>query len=167
MVPLDARLDQSGFIAIYPMANQLASLYSGADNPGFISTNIATTTVANPELFTFAGALSFEFFQHSPTQRVFLTDSPVAFCQSGNRLYFYRNYGFEPNMATMIDDLPTTVPNRLLIADKLIADTLTFTYLPSSLRRNGIVAYELELQDSSNGAETLVVNQEVQIRNVP
>jgi MSHA biogenesis protein MshO len=167
MVPIDARLSQSGFLAIYPMPNQHASLYSGADNPGFISTETATTTVLNPDVFTFSSALSFQFFQHSPKKRIFITGSPVAFCQLGTRLYFYRNYGFEPVMADMITALPTTVPNRLLIADKLAANTLAFTYLPSSLRRNAIVAFQLDLLDSSNGAETLVINQEVQIRNVP
>jgi hypothetical protein len=53
------------------------------------------------------------------------------------------------------------------VADKILLNSLVFTHLPVSLRRNAVVAYELEFQDDSNESETHAVNQEVQIRNVP
>jgi MSHA biogenesis protein MshO len=169
MVPLDNVLSSNGYLTIFPMSSQINSLYSGSDNPGFISLETVsfTSTVSGASVYTFNNSGSFVFQQRSPNQRVFFTSSPVAFCQSGTELFYYRNYGFIPNISNLVTNLASTVPNRLLIADKLLANSLIFSYLPSSLRRNAIVAYELELQDSSKITETLVVNQEVQIRNVP
>lgn len=168
-VPLDSVLSSSGYLSIFPSPSQQASLYSGADNPGFISleTVALTGTVSGSSIYTFNSSGTFEFQQESPNKRVFFTGSPVAFCQAGARLFFYRNYGFIPSVSNLVSNLPTSTPNRLLVADKILPNSFVFKYLPSSLRRNAIVAYELELQDSSNLVETLVVNQEVQIRNVP
>jgi MSHA biogenesis protein MshO len=170
MVPLNTSLSDNGFIAISPSPNQQNSLYSGSDNPGFISLETVTfdsTSASGASVYTFNNSASFQFQQESPSKRVFVTNDPVTFCQDGGRLYFYRNYGFVPNVANLISNLPSTLPNRLLVADKLLSDSLVFSYLPVSLRRNAVVAYELELQDDSKLNETHIVNQEVQIRNVP
>lgn len=169
VVPLDSLLDDDAFVSIFPMPNQQSSLYSGSDNPGYLSLEKVTEngSSAGSAIYTFNNSAAFEFLQTSPRSRIYFVDSPVTFCQSGDKLYFYRNYGRVSNLASLISSLPTSIPNRLLIADKLQANSLVFSYLPSSLRRNAIVAYELELQDASNNSETLVINQEVQIRNVP
>jgi MSHA biogenesis protein MshO len=170
MVPLDSASSNNGFLAIYPSPNQQDSLYSGSDNPGFISLQTVTfdsTTADGASVYIFNSLASFEFQQESPNKRVFITTGPVAFCQDGDRLYFYRNYGFVPNVANLYTNLPATLPNRLLVADKILLNSLVFTHLPVSLRRNAVVAYELEFQDDSNESETHAVNQEVQIRNVP
>ncbi|MGR6871710.1 type II secretion system protein [Pseudomonas sp. HK3] len=169
VVPLDGLLNVTGYAAIYPMPNQQASLYSNSDNPGYLSLEPVTfdSTQSGASVYTFNNSLNFEYLQSSPSKRVFLTDRPVAFCQDGTRLFYYRNYGFVANVNNLVSQLPNAVPNRLLIADKLLANSLVFSYLPSGLRRNGIVAFELEFQDSTDANETLVVNQEVQIRNVP
>ncbi len=169
LVPLDTLINQGGFMSIYPMPNQQDSLYSGSDNPGYISLEKAQVSGsdAGSSIFTFENSGTFEFIQASPSQRVFITDSPRSFCQMGTQLFYFRNYGFIPDVDDLITGLPNTLPNRLLIADKISPSSLVFKYLPSSLRRNAIVAFELSLQDTSNAAENLVVNQEVQIRNVP
>lgn len=169
MVPVDGLLNYGGFLAIYPMPNQLASLYSNGDNPGYLSLEKAQFSGVNSgaSVYTFENSGSFEFLQPSNNQRVFITDSPRSFCQIGTGLFYYRNYSFISDINDLVDNLPTALPNRLLIADKLSPDSLIFKYQPSSLRRNAIVAYELTLQDTSRASEVLVVNQEVQVRNVP
>lgn len=169
VVPLDGLLDDDAFVAIFPMPNQQSSLYSGSDNPGYLSLEKVTEngSASGSTIYTFDNSAAFEFLQTSPRSRIYFVDSPVTFCQSGDKLYFYRNYGRVANLASLISNLPSSIPNRVLVADKLQANSLVFSYLPSSLRRNAIVAYELELQDASNNIETLVINQEVQIRNVP
>lgn len=176
-IPLDGALAQSGYLAIYPVVASANTLYQHSTNPGIISLQTAsvTATVAGASVFTFNGGASFQFSQGSPQKRVYVVTTPNAFCQVGTQLFYYKNYGFIASMNNTPAFLSTananytvfnTVPNRQLVADKLLANSLTFSYLPSSLRRNAIVAYELELKEVGN-SETQVVNQEVQIRNVP
>ncbi len=169
MVPLNSELSSSGYLSIFPMLGQQDALYAGVNNPGFISleTVSLSSTVSGASVYTFNNSGSFEFQKTSPNQRVYFVSSPVAFCQLGERLFYYKNYGFVPDIADLNFNLPSVIPNRVLVADKLLSDSLVFKYLPSTLRRNAIVAYELELQNTTDLNETLVVNQEVQIRNVP
>ena len=168
-VPLDGSLTQTGFLAIYPVVSNINVLYDSSISPGVISSLTAsiTSTSAGADVFTFSGAGSFQFLQASPQNRLYVTAQPQAFCQVGTELFYYRNYGFVGDISNLNASLPSTVPNRLLVANNLLTSALQFSYVPSSLRRNAIVSYELTLQESSNLGETLVVNQEVQVRNVP
>ncbi len=167
-VPLDGALAQMGYLAIYPQASDINIIYSDTINPGYISNEMAvvTATVNNASVFTFNNSATFQFLLNSPTQRLFIVSSPVAFCQEGTSLFYYRNYGFVGDISNLAAGLPNSVPNRLLVANQLLANSIQFSYLPSSLRRNAIVAYELSLIKNTS-SEHLVVNQEVQIRNVP
>ena len=168
MVPVDSALDQVGFLAIYPVTDDVNDIYDDVSSPGIVSNNTASVTGSSggASIFTFSGGNSFEYIRGSPQKRVFLTDAPMAFCQDGSQLFFYRNYGFVGNITNLAAALPTTVPNRLLVADNLLAGSAVFSILAASLRRNAIVAYEFEFEDSTND-ESLAINQEVQIRNVP
>lgn len=168
-VPLDGALIQTGFLAIYPVVSNINVLYDNSISPGVISSVTAsiTSTSNGADVFTFSGAGSFQFLQASPKSRLYVTAQPQAFCQVGTQLFYYRNYGFVGDITNLSTSLPTTVPNRLLVANNLSASALQFSYVPSSLRRNAIVSYEMTLQEGSNASETLVVNQEVQVRNVP
>ena len=168
-VPVNATLTQSGFLSIYPVVSNINILYDNTNNPGVTSTLSAsvTSSSAGADVFTFSGGGSFQFLQASPQSRLYVTGQPRAFCQVANQLYFYQNYGFIGDISNLSTSLPSTVPNRLIVANNLQTSALQFSYVPSSLRRNAIVSYELTLQESSNATETLVVNQEVQVRNVP
>ena len=168
MVPVDSALDQVGFLAIYPVTDDVNDIYDDVSSPGIVSNNTASVTGSSggASIFTFSGGNSFEYIRGSPQKRVFLTDAPMAFCQDGSQLFFYRNYGFVGDITNLAAALPTTVPNRLLVADNLLAGSAVFSILAASLRRNAIVAYEFEFEDSTND-ESLAINQEVQIRNVP
>lgn len=168
MVPVDSALVQVGYLAIYPVTDDVNDIYDYVSSPGIVSNNTASVTGSSggASIFTFSGGNSFEYIQGSPQKRVFLTDAPMAFCQDGSQLFYYRNYGFVGDITNLSAALPTTVPNRLLVADNLLAGSAVFSILAASLRRNAIVAYEFEFEDSTND-ESLAVNQEVQIRNVP
>lgn len=168
-VPIDTQLTQTGYLSIYPLASNTNALYDKSVNPGVISSQTAsvTSSIGGADVFTFNSGGSFQFLQTSPQKRLFITGQPQAFCQIENELYFYRNYGFITDITSLPDNLPTVVPNRLLISNNLRKSTLKFTYLPSSLRRNAIISYELTLQDYSNISENLVINQDIQVRNVP
>jgi len=168
MVPIDGALEQAGYLAIYPVTDDINDIYDDASSPGIVSNNLASVTgsSAGASIFTFAGSNSFTFSRGSPQRRVFITGSPMAFCQDGTRLFYYRDYGFVGDITNLAAALPSTVPGRLLVADNIQAGSAVFSILAASLRRNAIVAYEFEFEDSTNG-ESLAVNQEVQIRNVP
>lgn len=167
-VPIDGALVQSGFISIYPVVANINSLYDNTNSPGYISSQTAsiTGTQGGASVFEFDSSATFEFVQGSPQNRMFVTDQPRAFCLQGNILYAYRNYGFVGDISNLSGSLPTSVPDRQLIANQIQTSSLRFSYTPSSLRRNALISYEMVLQES-NQAETLTVNQEVQVRNVP
>ncbi|MFY0639630.1 MAG: prepilin-type N-terminal cleavage/methylation domain-containing protein [Bermanella sp.] len=158
-----------GYLSIYPITSDVNDIYDNTNSPGFVSVEIAriVNTVNGAIVMNFDNADTFRFLKRSPQKRLYVVDEPNAFCQIGNNLFYYRNYGFVPDKTNLMATVSSSVPNRLLIGSGIMANSLQFTYLPSSLRRNSIVAYELELQDPSRAEETLVVNQEIQIRNVP
>ena len=163
-VPIDAALPQTGYLAIYPLGD-INRLYNDTLTSGFITNQVAVigTPDAGASVFTFA---SFQFLLASPRQRLFLTAQPMAFCQDGARLYFYRNYGFVGDVSNLSAALPSSLPGRLIVSDQLQASSVVFNFLPSSLRRNAVLSFQMEFI-SSKSDESLVVNQEVQIRNVP
>lgn len=165
----------SGRLVVYSYATATDNLYQPV-NPGVISTLNASVdntgsydgNLADNEIYyVFNGAGSFEFSAESPQKRLFIVASPVAFCQQGTQLFYYRNYGYVSNVENLPAAFPGSVPDRLLIADGLLANSLKFAYTPASLRRNALISYELTLSDASAGSEILNINQQVQVRNVP
>jgi MSHA biogenesis protein MshO len=161
-------LSTIGRLAIYPVVSNVNQLYTLSGNKGYISTQTVSAVVAGNEVtFTFDGGANFQFESRSPQKRLYIVDQPNAFCQVGSNLFYYQNYGFIGDIANLSASVPTTISGRLLIANQLSPDSLRFRYLPSSLRRNAIVSYVLELRGVSNQAEVMSINQEVQIRNVP
>lgn len=103
------------------------------------------------------------FSTSSPLRRFYLVDNPVTLCQSGGLLYRYRNYGIQ---ATIASSLPSTSPNREVLAADLVASSLSFAVVPATLQRGAVVHFAFTLTDARSG-ETTPVSQEVQIRNVP
>ena len=163
-VPIDAALPLTGYLAIYPLGD-INRVYNATLASGYITNQVAVigTPDSGASVFTFA---SFQFLQSSPQQRLFITSQPVAFCQDNTRLYFYRNYGFVGDIANLAAALPTSLPQRLIISDQLQTNSVVFNFLPSSLRRNAVLSFQMEFI-STTSSESLVMNQEVQIRNVP
>lgn len=167
-INLDSLLSTSGRLAIYPVVSDINDLYTVAGTQGFVSTQTVSSLVAGDEItFTFNTSAVFKFEKSSPQKRLYVVEQPNAFCQVGSAIFYYRNYGFIGDISNLATSLPTAVPNRLMISNDLLVSSLRFRYLPSSLRRNALVAYELQLQGESDLSEVLTLNQEVQIRNVP
>lgn len=179
VININGELAQTGFLAINPISSNINAAYRrNATSPvsGYVSEMMATIDslgTVDPDLsddqsyYRFNAGTLFEFLQPSPQKRVFVVDNPRAFCQSGTRLFYYRNYGFIQDIANLQAGLPTAQPNRLLIADRLLNDSLVFSFTQPSLQRNSIVAYQLTLSDDTQASEILQINQEIHIRNVP
>lgn len=165
----------AGRLVVYSYAASADSLYQPV-NPGVISTLDASldntgsfdADLSDNEIYyVFNGAGNFEFIAESPQKRFFIVSSPVAFCQHDTQLFYYRDYGYVSNVENIAAAFTGSAPGRLLIADGLQANSLKFSYIPASLRRNALVSYELTLSEASNTAEILNINQTVQVRNVP
>ena len=134
-------------IAVYP--TEVGDVYT-QPNPGPISdTAIASLSkVGSIDTITLGG--DFEFASESPERRFYITQDPITYCIDGARLNRYSGYGFSSSKGS-----------PQIIVDKIQRGTFSVT--PPTLRRNAVVAMHFELM---NGTPH-VVDQEVQIRNVP
>ncbi len=145
-------------VAVFPTI--LSEVYGGAGPArGPISPLIATLPSATP-IETITLSSNHQFPSDSPERRMFIVKDPVSFCYGAGYLYRYKNYGFQTNIGT---SRPATFASgREVIASNLSG--ATFTYVPASLSRNGVVKINVALID---GGETQALDYEVIIRNVP
>lgn len=161
---------ESGFVAVYP--NSLASVYdtTTANYVRAVSSDRATSGVvgvptANLQEIVFDGGADYRFPTESPRKRFFLVDQPISFCDDANgRLWRYQNYGFHNDSSGSI---PTTGTNRILIADSLQANSLSFNISPAQLQRNAVVRMSLTIARPGSATERVDISQEVQLRNAP
>jgi len=160
---------EAGYVAVYPTSKD--SIYGAS--PAItrsISDDTATAGLvgvagANLQTITFDSGGDYRFPTGSPRKRFFLVDQPISFCDdSSGRLWRYQNYGFHPDSRGSI---PTSGVNRILIADSLQINSLSFNILPPQLQRNSVVRMSLVIERSGSATEEVDISQEVQLRNVP
>jgi len=134
-------------------------------SPGVIAAttlNIANTYRAIP----LARVGGHTFTRTSPTQRVYLVSNPERFCVMDNGdLVQYTDYGIddEPIDDSVPDTTGTTTVTTLMVEDINVSAS-SFAYTPGTLVRNAGVQVNLEV---SRAGESVTLNNEVQIRNVP
>ncbi len=156
-VPLASGGAVSGRIVVYGYSG---SLYNASNpDPGVISPPARMDSSANPAPVTFDDGASHRFKGRSPEKRFYVVDEPRTLCQSGQFLYRYSNYP----VSASID--PKAVTPEVMAAT-LQAGSLVFAITPPSLKRGAVVSFKFILE-SPNSDESLTVQQEVQIRNVP
>jgi MSHA biogenesis protein MshO len=150
----------SGQIAVYPV-NQ-AAIYSPSDSIASAITAATASIPVGANQITVSLGASHQFAEESPGARFFLVDQPFAFCQpvGSDRIYRYRNYGF--NAAAILP--PTGGIRELLIDEADNSNRLSFDYNNATLNRNAVISFGLAARADN---ESLVLNQEVQVRNVP
>lgn len=158
-----AVVQPANYAAIAPFAS--SELYvTGAPSPGVIT---ATTLTAMGTHNSIPLAASHTFTRTSPTQRVYLVTNPERFCvaASGN-LVRYTGYGI--NSTSPIADTAPTTPSAAttsLVAENLdIAGGIPFVYTPGTMVSNALVQVNFTFK---KGLESVSLNHEVQIRNVP
>lgn len=174
------------YAAIYPTSD--TQLYSDTFGPANTTSAIARVNVTagagSTDTLTYSRLsddmpYNHRFLRSSSVERIFLTDQPVSFCVSGNKLYRYSDYGFktvameqmvplEPDgdctAGAATDCLPAATPERVLVTDMLDNSTLTggagqaFNLEPVSRRRNAVI--QLEFIFSQDGQE-MRLNHEV------
>ena len=166
---VDAAGGETGYVAVYPISeNSIYGTSPATDRS--VSSNIANASAvgipdANLQTITFASSSSYRFPTDSPRKRFFLISQPISFCEDANgRLWRYQNYGFHPDSRSSI---PTSGSNRILIADSLEVNSLSFNILPAQLQRNAVVRMSLVIVRTGSSIESIEISQEVQLRNVP
>ena len=150
----------TGRVAVYPV--NTADIYTPTDAaPSPVTGAIATVPVGSGEITITLGA-SHQFDSESPGTRFYVVDEPVAYCQpaGSDRIYRYRDYGF--NTSAVLP--PTGATVEVLITEADTAGLLDFEYTDASLTRNAVVSFSLQARVDQ---ETMPLNQEVRIRNVP
>ncbi len=145
----------TGRVVVYPIST--SALYNPS-NPGTLTTVDGTLPAGTGQVTVTLDA-AHQFVQDSPTRRFFVVNTPMTYCQVGTQLFRYQGYGFNSTPAW-----PPTGGTRTLILDNLVANSVTFDYLPATLVRNAVVNLGLEL---SVGGENWVLQQQVTLRNVP
>lgn len=162
---------ENGYVAVYP--NSQGSVYG--TSPATVRAISGATASAgavggagpseNLQTITFDSAATYRFPTDSPLKRFFLVSQPISFCEdSSGRLWRYQNYGFQVDSSGSI---PTSGANRILIADSLQVNSLSFKILEAQLQRNAVVRMSLIIQRASSASEQVDISQEVQLRNVP
>ena len=116
----------------------------------------------------------------SPSLRYFIVDEPVSFCVVGTDLYRFQgvtasNYSYaidQPDGATLLSSL--SEPQAALLASDIVSPvgSASFKYSDATLLRNGIVLFDLFVQDqqlsvSDPTQESIRIQFEVQVKNVP
>lgn len=137
-----------------------ASLYN-LTSPGAISPTATASAPDTDNIVTLSFAATHQFAAASPRQRFFAVTQPVSYCLDNDSLYRYTNYGYQ---ATQPDptSLPTTLPDRSLLASGLQPGSALFALTPASLTRNASVAITLTL---NKGDDQLSLTHAVHVRN--
>ncbi len=101
--------------------------------------------------------------RNSVNKRFYLLDKPQAFCVVNNQLRFYDN---QDVTAASVD----TSAASSLLADNVTGTTTPFALTAGSENRNTVVQFNITFMQGTSiaqGAESVVINHAVMIRNVP
>ncbi len=152
---------EAGRLAVFPITT--AAVYT-TGSPAVISPLITTpaASLVSNSAVTINLASAHQFPADSPAKRLFIVGEPVSYCVVGDRLYRYTQYSRTATQPTAAS-LPTSEPNRALMAYPMSATT-PFQVLDATLQRNAIVMLEFRVEQSG---ESLLMQQEVQLRNAP
>ncbi len=140
--------------ALYAFVAALSTteIYSGS------AASVAISAAEDHSDSTLSLAAAHQFLRNSISHRFFLADNPVAFCVAANELRYYSGYA----TPTTTTGVPAGVGS--LMAQGVASDGSPFTLSAGAETRNSLLAVRLTFTRHS---ETVALNQEVLIRNVP
>ena len=153
------------YAIIYPIATD--DIYTAA-NPGPVKlVDSIVDTGGSDGKVTLTLDSTHRFSRRSPVDRLYVAEQPVSFCLTNGQFFRYKNYGYEAAQCTpaTVDCLPTSAPDRVLISQGIDNTGLqAFRYLPQTLRRNAIIAFDLNF---TSNPDVVRLTHEVTLRNVP
>src|SRR5690606_9157953 len=100
------------------------------------------------------------FIRNSINRRVYIADNPRRFCVSSSTLLLYKDYPFDT--ATLTDAAPGGA--TVIMSFEVAASVNAFSLSPGSEDRNATVDISLVF---SGNSESVELNQQVLVRNVP
>ncbi len=109
----------------------------------------------------------YKFAYPSPTQRIYLVDTPISYVCSGVNLYRYTGYPIAPGQKVTDADLTGAGANRALVANQV--NTCRFTYAPGTSQRAGLLSLALKLSQTlpDGGTEAVQLLHQVHVDNTP
>ncbi len=163
--PLTTVASPAGMYAvIYPINN--VNLYNYNDDLGPLALIDSITDPSGGDgIMRITLDAQHRFNRRSPARRLFVVDQPVSFCVVSDKLYRYEDYGIEATQCTPSTCLPSSLPDRSLVADEIDNTGLTAFVIESATRRsNAIISFKLNM--TSEG-DTVRLDHEVLTHNVP
>ena len=142
-------------VALYP--NSSTGLYNLSASSVISSAVSQLSAGATANALNLQLSASHQFPLDSPSKRLFLVEQPVMFCFQAGMLYRYHDYGFNNSFSS------SGLSNETVFGSRVYQGQ--FSYAPGTLQRNAVVNIRFTVR-GKDGLEQ-VVNQEVQIRNVP
>jgi len=109
----------------------------------------------------------FQFGYASPTQRIYLVDTPVSYVCSGSNLYRYTGYPIAAGQLATDAALTGAGANRALIANQV--NTCAFTYASGTNQRAGLLTLTLKLSQAlpDGSTEDVQLLHQVHVDNTP
>ena len=155
------------YAIIFPVSP--STLYA-ASSPGPLATVTSYSANLSGGIETITLSGNHLFGTGSEAQRLYLGEEPVSFCVESGKLFRYKNYTSSGLKATQCTPdtascLPTSPPNRALIADSIVnAGRTAFGVASSRLQSTGTVRLDLNFSD---GSEAINIRHEIQIPSAP
>lgn len=151
-------------VTIYPLDN--SDIYA---NPNQVlgqtfSLNSVNIINANEWQIALAGGNNINFNADSPTNRLYIFESPVSYCLELDKLNRYEGYPVSNAAYVLPSEVATIQP--VLMAEQLSITAVgtSFAFLPPTLQRNAIV--QTSLHFTQNGEDN-IFNNEIHIKNTP
>lgn len=115
----------------------------------------------NQQVLAFSSTI---FPNESPTQRLFIVDTPVSFCAANNSLT--RHSGYSRTASQVVPpNTGTLLAENIRVNDGATAVTV-FSYIPGTPQRSGVVHMDLRFSNAAQD-EWIKFSQEVFLRNTP
>jgi MSHA biogenesis protein MshO len=159
-------------LVIYNVGVPGASAYEAGST--VITPSGTSFSIAADGAFAAAGAedhitlsSGFKFGNQSPTQRIYLVDTPISYVCSGGNLYRYTGYPIAAGQFTTDAALTGAGASRALVANQV--NTCTLTYAPGTSQRAGLLTLALKLTQTLPDASTEDVQllHQVHVDNTP
>ena len=158
----------SSRLVIYNVGVNNANAYEGTNVITPMGTSISIdvdTAVPSEDHITLNPG--FKFTYPSPTQRVYLVDTPVSYLCSGGNLYRYTGYPIDIGQNTSDAALTGAGASRALVANQVAA--CTFSYAPGTNQRAGLLTLALKVSQTlpDGSTEDVQLLHQVHVDNTP
>ncbi len=155
-------------LIVYPLiSDDIFANQQDDTGKAFAFDSVTPTAVDGEWTIGLESILGVKFDDDSPTNRLYIFNTPVSYCVSDTIITRYQNYGFYLSQPLPPNDANT---QSSLMAESLVevdldnTATLPFAMSEATLLRNALVTIQLSF---TRDDEDYVFNNEVHIHNVP